>query len=220
MTLWVRVHCGYPSYAGSGEVWNQYDYDAYKLVQTLKGKPINGYATLKAPAGNWVKITAEAPQPAFDLFGEWGSSQLVGMGLTAGILMPIPSSDCLALGQDEKGRRLAQAIATRSPGFSVVEGLHWNVQLPKSSEGGPRDVGTLIKNLRIAQNIPKVPIVLVDDVTTSGGHLLACARGLRSFGHTVENAICAAQTVWGHSDVAMFAIPPFDLEADPLNSRV
>ena len=75
MTLWVHVHGGYPSYAVSGHDWGQNEYDAYKLVQTLKGKPIRGYATLKTIAQKWVTFRAETPKPAFDLWGEWAAAK-------------------------------------------------------------------------------------------------------------------------------------------------
>jgi hypothetical protein len=212
MSLLVRVHCGYPSYADMGEAWNDDDYTAYKFVQALKGHPIKGYATLRRPNGAWTRITAEAPAPAFDHFGEWGAAQVAALGFEEGWLIPTPSSDCLHLDHDPKGRRIAQAIAKRLRGFEVAEALHWDVQLPKASEGGPRDVGTLLDNLRVGNVTPRRPIVLVDDVITSGGHLLACARALRGFGHQVGHAICAAQTVHTHPQNGMFAIADRDLE--------
>ena len=88
MSLLVRVHCGYPSYADSGEEWGWADFDAYKLVSALKGKPINGYATLRKANGQWVRITAATPEPAFELFGEWGAAQVAQLQLQHGLIIP------------------------------------------------------------------------------------------------------------------------------------
>jgi predicted amidophosphoribosyltransferase len=90
--------------------------------------------------------------------------------------------------------------------------LHWHKQLPKSAEGGPRDFDTLFANLRIKTDLPKGNLILVDDVATSGGHLKACAAGLRHFGGDVEHALCAAQTV-NARPASIFSIPSHDLEA-------
>jgi hypothetical protein len=216
MVLSVRVHCGYPSYVESGEGWNQHDWAAFKLVQALKGRPINGYANLQRPNGAWLQIAAENPQSAFDLFGEWAELQIRQQGPLAGLIVPVPASDCLALGADPKGRRLAEAVTSRLAHFEVSEALCWAEQFPKASEGGPRDAPTLFGNLLVRTEMQPRHIVLVDDVTTSGGHLLACAQGLRAFGHVVEYAICGARTVHHHPQQGMFSLAAYDLEAAPL----
>lgn len=216
MVLSVRVHCGYPSYAESGEGWNNLDWDAFKLVKALKGKPINGYATVRRLSGQSVRITADNTGPAFEVFGEWGARTVQDHGPARGLIVPVPAADCLALSQDPKGRRLADAIAIGLPTFQVVDALHWDVEHPKASEGGPRDFATLFGNLRVHTGLRPSHVVLVDDVMTGGGHLRACAEGLRAFGHQVELAICAARTVHSHPETGIFNLPPVDLEATPL----
>lgn len=213
MALHLHVHGGYPSYGVVGEAWKTADWDAFKLVQALKGKPIKGYATLKKANGKWIRIEAGACEPAFELFGEWAVTRLQGLGLSGGLLVPIPSSDCLAIGTDAKGQKLAAAIASRVEGFVVGDALHWAEQLPKAADGGPRDVATLYRNVRVRTSLPKVPIVLIDDVVSTGGHLIACAKAMRYFGYTVEHAICAAQTLNTHPEGDMFSIETRDLEA-------
>lgn len=212
MALWLHVHGGYPSYAGNAENWTNTDYDAMKLVKALKGKPFGGYATLQTPGGQWVTFRETDRGPAFRIFGEWAAAKLNEIGLTQGVLVPVPSSTCSAFGGDPKGRALGDAIAQRAPGFSVEDAFHWKMDLGKAAEGGSRDPTVLQANL-VLKNGPPSNIVLVDDVATSGGHLLACARALRGAGHTVEHAICAAQTVNTHPE-NMWMIETRDLEAN------
>lgn len=213
MALMLDVHGGYPSYSYAGEQWGQSDWDAMKLVQALKGKVVNGYATLQKANGKWIMINTQNTEPAFELWGEWAAGVLAAKGLDGALLVPVPSSTCLALDQDPKGARLADEVAKRANGFKAASLLHWNVEYAKSHEGGPRDASTLLDNLRILTGLPPARIVLIDDVVTFGGHAVACAQGLRSFGHTVEHVVAVAQTVWTHPP-NMWAIAPRDIEAD------
>jgi hypothetical protein len=214
--LQLHVHGGYPSYEASGAKWRGIDHDAHMFVQTLKGNAINGYVTMKDADGQWRRFTTEKPEPAFDIFGMWAAGVLATLNIPASFLVPVPTSTAVALGQDEKGRKMAQAIAARAPQHQPLDALHWGEVVPKASQGGTRDADTLFRNLRALNNRPSCNIVLVDDVVTGGGHLIACARILRHFGHVVHYAVAAAQTVWEHPTGSMFDIAPRDLEADPL----
>lgn len=216
MALWVHVHGGYPSYAGSGEGWSTTDYDAMKLVKALKGHSFKGYATLQTPGGHWVTVRENDRDPAFRIFGEWGAAKLRELGIDSGALVAVPSSSCVAQGTDAKGHSLASAIQQRSQDFKVVNGLWWNDPLGKAAEGGTRNSTLLQANLVVLDG-PASRVVLVDDVISSGGHLMACARALRERGHTVEHALCAAQTVNTHP-ANMWSIESRDLEANPFES--
>lgn len=215
MTLIVHSYCGYPSYDGM-TTWNGSDHDAHMFVQTLKGRAINGYVTLRKPSGPWVTFRTETPQGAFDIWSEWAGGLAQSLLPEGGLLVPVPSSNCLEVGDDAKGRKLAEHVAVRARGFAVAEALTWHEQLQKASEGGPRDPDILFENIRVNTTLPKREVILLDDVSTTGGHMLASAWALRWAGHQVRYAICAASTVKVRPENGIFKINPRDLEADPL----
>ncbi len=140
------------------------------------------------------RFTTERPEAAFTIFGEWAAGVLAQIGGT-GLLAHVPSASATALEDDPKGEKLAATIANLASGYTAFSMLCWAEAMQKSSQGGTRNPGALYENLKVRQEIEPQNIVLIDDVVTTGNHLRSCADALRSFGHTVEHAIAAAQTV-------------------------
>lgn len=214
MTLWAHVYSGYASYENAYP-WGDPEHIAHKFVQLLKGEEPNGYAWLPRATGPGnLKISTPLKANAFNVFGEWGGAIANRLYPQGAWLVPVPSSSCLGIGQDPKGRALADAIAGRSAS-QAVDALHWHERLPSARSGGPRDAGVLHANLRVLTTLAKRPVVLVDDVVTGGGHAIACARALRWAGHEVEHIIAGARTVKSPPVGGMFAIADWDLEANP-----
>lgn len=214
MTLYAHVYCGYASYDDDHK-WGQSEHDAHKLILTLKGEPINGYAKLKRPDGVWVTIRTDTPGGAFQIWQQWARAKVAEIEPDGALLVPVPSSSCIAPGGDEKGMRLAELARPPAGAYSALQCLHWGEQFPKARDGGPRDVARLFANSRVRDDLPAQRLILIDDVVTGGGHLIACARALRSRGHIVEHAICAAHTVKSPPSEGLWKIDPWDLEADP-----
>ena len=219
MTLWLHVHCGYPSYEQSGTKWNTWDYDGSNFAKALKGEPFNGYSTIKAPNGSWKRITAQSPQAAFDIFGAWGAKVMLEAGIETAYIIPVPGSKCVEFDTDAKGRKLCAAIAAHFPNAIADEAFHWTEVLVPAHKGGPRSKHQLLPKLVLWDALPTDrPIVLVDDVATLHGHLKTCAQKLRDSGHQVALALAGAQTVHERPDHHMFAFPPVDIDAAPASA--
>ncbi|WP_156347859.1 phosphoribosyltransferase [Sphingomonas sp. Leaf231] len=212
MTLSAHVFGGYASYEGE-HPWRDPEHVAHKFIQILKGEQANGHAWLPRPSGGTVKISTALATNAFDVWGRWAASVLTGIYPDGASLVPIPSASCVAVGTDAKGRALAEAIVIHAPKFQAVDALHWIEEWPKARNGGPRDPDVLVENVKIGRDLPKRPVVLVDDVITGGGHAVACARTLRSAGYEVDHVIAAARTVKSPPASGMFKIDSWDAEA-------
>ncbi|WP_294195895.1 hypothetical protein [uncultured Sphingomonas sp.] len=212
MTLTAHVFGGYASYEGEHK-WRDPEHVAHKFIQILKGEQANGHAWLPRPSGGTIKISNALANNAFDVWGRWAASVLIGIYPEGATLVPIPSSNCVRVGSDTKGRALAEAIVVHARQFGAVDALHWIEEWPKARNGGPRDPDVLVGNLKIGSGLPKRPVVLVDDVITGGGHAVACARAIRGAGFEVAHVIAAARTVKNPPANGMFKIESWDVEA-------
>jgi hypothetical protein len=112
-------------------------------------------------------------------------------------LMPIPDSTCSVASKAAPTLILAAALRdTLMPGQGVFDLLRWAERIPPAHlVGGTPDPQELYSLLRLrAHDLPRLPpIVLIDDVLASGGHLRAAAAFLADCGARVQMAICAGR---------------------------
>jgi hypothetical protein len=118
------------------------------------------------------------------------------------VLIPVPRSGCLVTSPKYPSiATLVQAIASRLKQKVVVcDALRWKKPQTPSHLGGSRDPQQLLRNLDLIRIPPRGTVVIVDDVLTTGAHLLASAVKLSSAGVLCTNAICVAKAErTGHS---------------------
>jgi predicted amidophosphoribosyltransferase len=112
------------------------------------------------------------------------------------VLVPIPDSSCVR-GELRAPRtlRLAEAIAGYAGAACLVaDVVRWTRSCQPSHLGGCRDPKSLQRELEIMSVPPSGTIVLVDDVVTSGAHILAAAALFKNVGFECKHAICVART--------------------------
>lgn len=175
----------------------QAEYDAYKVIQAFKGREVKGYAWVPVGDGKRFKLEDSTKASVFPWFGTLAAAELTrrfaGMDIA---LVPIPHSECIIGTDAAKTARLAHQIARHNASrFSVWDGLRWLEANTPSSQGGSREAGELFGNLIAVDALPKRQCVLVDDVTTSGGHFRAAEALMRRDGAAVALAMAVGQTV-------------------------
>lgn len=207
----VHAVCGYRSKSDEWtEKWRDSDYRARNLIKALKGEAFNGFSewTVRAtkqtlrvdntPQGQAVALRV-ALSKLFDLFA--------AAGISEASVVPVPSSQTVAAGATFTGSRIARGIEGVQPGLRAAPLLYFDTPQPRSHEGASRRWQDILPHLRSANlNSLAAPVVLLDDVLTSGGHLRACARYLAQRGHDVEHAFVVGRTVWQKPD-EMFSLP-------------
>lgn len=213
MALIVHSMVAYPVYPSQETAWRQPDYNANKLVKSLKGDQINGFAIVRDVNGTYVRITAQSSEPAYRLFGNWGARRLTQLNLGSVVLVPVPSSACTAFDMVTTPVKMARALRQAMPQGQAAVGqwLRFHEAMQSSRTGGTRNREVLRDNLRLSEAFAPSRVVLVDDVKTTGAHALACADVLRAAGANVEILVAAGTTVWSQHETP-FDLAPEDLE--------
>lgn len=218
MTLWVHATGAYRSDVASK--WRPADYNIRNLVKALKGEPFKGYSNIAFDGKTYI-FTAADTAPAYKVWANWAASKLRDLKLGKVSLVPVPSSSQVQYGQNTCPVRMADAIAELTPELAVVGNfLRHKAQQPKAhSEGGTRNPHSIAAVLASNVADKSRPIVLVDDVKTTGGHLLAAASLLRNRGVTVEHVLVAGRAVWDAVEDP-YKVPAEDLEANPFDDLI
>lgn len=113
------------------------------------------------------------------------------------LLVPVPSAPAAvrARGQDH-ARRLAAAAARAVPGAGVRSLLTpTRVVADQSGLGASGRAANLAGAMRARRRLDGLPVVLVDDVVTTGATLAEAARALRAAGADVRGCAVVAATV-------------------------
>jgi hypothetical protein len=156
--------------------WRNEDHVATKMVKALKGDPIKGYFDFKVGGkvrrfdqSNVAEFVERIPRGLARMIGRYHAGEAT--------IVPIPNSHVVSASTPKfKTLELAHKVAEHSGGkLTVAPALAFREVQIKSRSGGPRDPSHFEAAYKILQR-PNGPIILLDDVCTSGGHLVAARR--------------------------------------------
>lgn len=152
-------------------------------------------------------------------FGKWVAEQIPKLSTGAPIiLVPVPSKDALPTAKDYRTLKMArEAFADTDYKNNAVDGLRWSRKVPAAHAGGARSRGILMPLLKTNADVKGKQVILVDDLLSTGGSLLASADCLKADGATVVGAIVLGKTVYDFNTPA-FGTGEFDLVAELADS--
>jgi len=185
-------------------------WDSYKHAIAVKSASVNGYYSFPVAAGGYVKVSNSNIAMGRYLFGDWLGGQIESVGYDP-LLVPIPSSkDGLVDAKDFRSFQMTRTAATRIAGAIVAPVLRFKT----ASQQRSRSIAALEANMVVLQPPPGKRVILVDDVLTTGAHLLAAERVLKREGIHVAAAYVCGRTVYDQTP------PAFLTEAEELRDPV
>ncbi|HTR87148.1 MAG TPA: hypothetical protein VMI56_21880 [Reyranella sp.] len=196
MSKLLSVHSLIAYLTQEGTTRRQADWDAYKIIRTLKGKPFNGYFELSIGGKNKKFENSNASEFLPVLFRAVGK-QLKAIVPGPFELVPIPNSSASVKsgGNSFATLKYAQAIAgVVGAQASVSPALLWKVPKTSARDGGSRDPQVHCANLAVVRKLTK-PVVIFDDVMTSGSQMIAAHRMLRAAGAKILLGLAIGRTI-------------------------
>lgn len=177
-----------------GTQWRGLDYDAAKIVRGLKGESFKGYVEWTV-SGKKRRFTntdiGDLINPILLRLGSEVSKQIDGPAC----IVPIPNSG-MAVGAKGKFRvlDLAEPFAGNFQNARITPVLRWDKPRSKAHQAkGWRTPEMFQPFFRLAGPRPEHPVVIFDDVFTSGSQSIAAARFLREQGCEVVHIATPAK---------------------------
>ena len=177
----MRIHsvCGYRSKSDEWtDKWSNTDFRARNLVKAVKREQFGGYSgwTVRATKQELrVDATPEGQLVALRVAVSLLLGRLAAAGISQASIVPVPSSSRVsAADEDFTCGRLARAIHGLNPDLVPQPVLYFDAPQPKTHDAGSRRWQDILPHLR-SGNLAGIakPVILLDDVMTSGGHLRA-----------------------------------------------
>lgn len=132
-------------------------------------------------------------------FGAWLSGIASNANSGTFTVVPVPSKDAVVgvCGETRSVEMVKQCCRAHA-NLRVLDALRFKEQMAKASTGGgTRNARNLYAALEVVAERPFGPVMLVDDVYTSGGHLRAANKRLTEAGFDVKFAAVCGWTVHG-----------------------
>lgn len=135
----------------------------------------------------------------------WGESPL---------LIAVPSRDTiLGGGASRSSKMLQEAMAHTRFSAAISDGLRWKERLTEAHRGGKRGREAAKEHIVCEPDVSGRDIVLIDDLLTRGGTLLASKDILESNGANVLGAVTVGRTMY-ERDIKAFGRQKFELSGE------
>jgi hypothetical protein len=173
-----------------GDYW-----DAFKFVKAVKSRHINGTATIPLKS-NPIHLHEGNVGEARRFFGRALVHRLRSIGLDCATLIPVPSKD-ERVGRTEASRSfsMVKEAMENHPEFKVAPILRFTREMAHAHAGGTRDRRVIYEATTVEGASIDGPVVLVDDLVTLGGSILAARDRLREVDVEPVCAFVAGRTV-------------------------
>ena len=186
-------------------------FDADMMVKCIKRQSVSANRFWSTPRGT---VTGRNPELAEIVAGE--ALEFLVRDIQDAVLVPIPGSQTVSAASDDfAAKRLATQMALHLAGATVLPALQWaSARPPLHETPGYRTPQALFPNLVLAQAVPAGrPVVLVDDVFTSGAHVKAAAQRLAldtCWVAVAAKATPVAPPAPSGDEGGAFRVPPWD----------
>ena len=192
MAFDLHYFCAYYSMRHAiEEATKQESWNAIKFCKAVKHKTIKGYLTvpLKPP----FKIDQTNVIAARQIFGNLARGEL-GDLFDRAYFVPVPSKDSWN-SPDFRSLQMVREAIPEDARHRVLPLLKFNAERERASQGGARGYHATKPFLSITGRLPNAPLILIDDIVTSGGTLIAARNTLRDAQAIVPAAVVCGKTV-------------------------
>ena len=199
--------------------WRQSDYNANKAIKAVKGEPINKYFTVRTTDGKTLKFTQDNANVFLDMLYASIGSKMKPIMKGKFSLVPIPNSSATVKSTEpprtfEHAKAIAEKIGDRA---TAIDALRWKVAKVPAHKGGSRDPQVHFENLRLVQKLAG-PVILFDDMMTTGGQMIAAYRRLAEQGITpIAGIVIGRTTKIQHDKMLGWVEETLETEDSPLD---
>lgn len=176
----VISYCGYYPDRAHNEIAKRPEpyWNAYFYVWGAKVGSHRRDFWIQRESGNRINITKTNFATVRKTFGAWATRQIPTLAgdVAEPALIPVPSKDGVVGAATYRSLKMVEeAFAGTAYEHCVVDGLRWTEKLTQAHLGGSRSRARLLPFLTTNADVNDDNAILVDELYSTGGSLLACA---------------------------------------------
>lgn len=183
----------------SNSVLTEEQWVVIRGVKAVKGQDFKGFCYIN----NRKYLSAEKDLLA-QVFVSSAAKKLSAYIGRPSIIVPVPNKSMTVHNRDQGrviwlAQQLSNQLGVNSLG--VFPHIRWAKEIDKANQGGTRNSLYLEANLEIVSELPNTaPIILFDDVITTGAHIGAITRKLKNNHYDVSTAFSIFNTTLDIND--------------------